>query len=194
MAGQESSVLSWQNHHTHTHTHAATHLLKHSVCAIRKSRDVLVWEKSTGEGKKEIQILSADLKEERLRLRIKNLKRKGLIQNNTKDTSQQEGFIETHWTDVEGGRVCCMLHRFLTIKRDWWSCREAGAHQSAEHDLCSVPPCDFPAATLNLLPNLCSSASAARTKPQRREAGGSRRWERREGRLFSRCLQFCWIQ
>lgn len=77
-------------------------------------------------------------------------------------------------------RRMCVLHvaQVFTIERDWWSCREAGAHQSAEHDLCTVPPCDFPAAAVNLLPNLCSCVSVARTKPLRgeemREEGGER--------------------
>lgn len=71
---------------------------------------------------------------------------------------------------------------FRTIGGDWQSCEEARAHQSAEHDLHSVPPCDFPAAAPNLLPNLCSSASTAKTKPQRGARGGGQRGRKQEMR------------
>lgn len=79
-------------------------------------------------------------------------KRKVLKQNNMKNKLQWRSFIETFCT----GSSVCMLHvaQILTINRDFLSCREAGAHQSAEHDLCTVPPYDFPAAAVNLLPNL----------------------------------------
>lgn len=86
-----------------------------------------------------------------------------------------------------------MSHRFFTIETDWRSCREAETHQSAEHDLCAVPPYDFPTAAVNLLPDLYSCVTAeARTKPMR-EGRRERKQEMREERgreEFSRCLQF----
>lgn len=68
-----------------------------------------------------------------------------------------------------GGRVktMCWSEAFLLQVPN----REAEAHQSAELDPCPGPPCDFPSAALNLLPNLRCSAPAARTEPQRRGGG-----------------------
>lgn len=117
-----------------------------------KRRDVLVWEKEGTLDRPFHRTKSS-------RSEKKTLENKVEVQCRRRHDCQM--------CQTRERRVCCKLQRFLTIGRDWWNCREARAHQSAEHDLRSVPPCDFPAASPNLLPNLCSSVSAARTKPQR---------------------------
>lgn len=129
MAGQENSGLGRQNYHVRAH------LLDHSWLHQEKKAFF-------SKGKLNFKCFFFFFQSQKVQdwVEIKNLK----TSNEREWSTNVSGMRKTVMLQIAKNQTCLV------------ELQEARAHQSAEHELQLVPPCDFPAAAPVLLPNLCN--------------------------------------